>query len=593
MAYYYPEGYFGPICDAGVDDFTLSNLQRAAQEEEDDLVTVFDANITDDYTTPQGEPLLRLQRCKQRPDGTYYDCVYDWINPSDAWSDFDRCLDPYGVCYPWKDVSSKGLRLEEDFFVPDLDSESCSPFDTDINIRQQQYFTSIGNLIKFGKVEKSSPVTFPVTSAVEAVIGESSITAEFNGAGDLVIGGTGSGLVRLDFEWDDDPDTAGTALGTYTVAGRTFEQDSGDEEGFDSDYVEVSVGTYPATIFGGSGYDGFKLQENSRQICFFDSDGDDCNATVTIRDIIPLSTVSNVGYWSEVGNEYAVWVNPQVCTLPLQDQEVTYIVPIEETDTYTFEFGCDDNAQLFLNDESQPVLSIAGGIFAAGPLSTPYTYSRTLTGGTNLKMVVRCTNSAAGFVDSDDNPYGLAYSWERNPGGWFIKICRGGGCVRANSIDWVWAGPDTGGDWGDFMNTYAVYPSNHQTLLFTVYSGTYFLNIPYTADYVLEYGVDDDGTWTLDGTLILSSGYEPDSSTYTISNLTSGTHQLTVTVENNGPGSDNWEENPGGIAWTLKPLTGPQAGEIIASSLDLDTQGDGNLIWHTRLATGYKYYEIT
>ena len=34
-----------------------------------------------------------------------------------------------------------------------------------------------------------------------------------------------------------------------------------------------------------------------------------------------------------------------------------------------------------------------------------------------------------------------------------------------------------------------------------------------------------------------------------------------------------------------------QVGGIIASSLDLVGAGDGNLIWHTRMATGYEYYE--
>ena len=590
MAFYYPEGYFGPICDAGIDDFTLANLQRAAQVDDDDFVVVFDSGLGDDVITLQGEPVLTLQRCKQRPDGTFYDCVYEWINYQDAWDDFDRCLDPYGVCYPWKDVSTKGLRLEEDFFVPELDSETCSPFDSDINIREQSYFTSTGSLIRFGKIERSSPVTFPVTSKVESVVAESTIDAYFNGAGDLVVTGSGSGLVRLDFEYDDNPNTAGQALGTYTVAGRTFVQEVDDEEGSDSDYVEVSVGTYPATISGGSGYGGFTRKDNNKQLCFFDDDGDDCNATVTIRDIIALSTTSYSGYWSETGNKYAVWVNPEVCTLPQEEQEVTYIVPIPATDTYTFEFGADDNAQMFLNGEQTPAINAVGGIFAAGAYSTPYTHSRQLTGGTNLEIVVRCTNSDAGFVDGQGRPTGLAYSWERNPGGWFIKICRGGGCVRASNINWVPTGP---AGWGDFMDQYAVYPSNYDTLLYTVYSGTYFINVPYEADYVLEYGVDDDGTWTLDGTLIITSGYQPNSSTYTISNLTSGTHELVVTVENNGPGSTDWDSNPGGIAWTLKPLTGAQAGEVIASSLDLTTQADGNLIWHTRLATGYEYYEVT
>jgi len=594
MAYYYPEGYFGPICDAGIDDFTLSNLQRAAQEEVDDLVTVFDANITDDYTTPQGEPLLRFQKCKQRPDGTYYDCVYEWINPADAWDDFARCLDPYGVCYPWGDVSTKGLRLEEDFFVPDLDTESCSPFDSDINIREQQYFTGDGTLIRFGKIERSSPVTYPVTSGTESVVGESSITATFNGAGDLVIGGTGSGLVRLEFEWDDNPFTYGQALGTYTVAGRTFTQTVNVESGSDGDYVEVNVGTYPATIFGGSGYDGFRVDNNNKRICFYDLDGDDCNAKIEIKDVVSTTTVSNTdGYWSDLGNAYGVWVNAEECTLPLQEQEVTYIVPIAATDTYTFQFGCDDVAQLFLNDETQPVLDIQGGIFAGGALSTPYTYSRTLNGGTNLKMVVRCTNSDAGFQDGNGEPTGLAYSWQRNPGGWFIRICRGGECFGpGNDINWVHSPPWY--TWSELLNTYGVWPSNTSPLPDTVHTATWNVVIPVTGNYTLSVSQDDQSEYFLDGvSLGTRTGWAEGSvSSFTLSNLTSGIHTIGVAALNvvNSAGLNaDWASNPGGVAWKLTD----QSNTIISTSRDLQTSGDGNIIWTTRDAIGYEYYEIT
>jgi hypothetical protein len=36
-------------------------------------------------------------------------------------------------------------------------------------------------------------------------------------------------------------------------------------------------------------------------------------------------------------------------------------------------------------------------------------------------------------------------------------------------------------------------------------------------------------------------------------------------------------------------VTVAQTNAIIASSLDLNTVGDGNLFWHTRKATGYTY----
>ena len=85
MAYYYPEGYFGPICDDGVAALELQNLQRVSERVDDDLVVVRDDNLPSDYITILDEPVLKTRRCKQREDGTFYDCVDDWIN-------FPRCM---------------------------------------------------------------------------------------------------------------------------------------------------------------------------------------------------------------------------------------------------------------------------------------------------------------------------------------------------------------------------------------------------------------------------------------------------------------------------------------------------------------------
>ena len=51
--------------------------------------------------------------------------------------------------------------------------------------------------------------------------GSPAITASFQGT-DLVIGGSGTGSVKLDMRWSDNPSTAGTAFDTLTVAGATF-----------------------------------------------------------------------------------------------------------------------------------------------------------------------------------------------------------------------------------------------------------------------------------------------------------------------------------------------------------------------------------
>ncbi len=202
MAYYYPEGYFGPICDDGIGELELERLQRNATDEDDERVVVFDGGIGDDYITIDGEPVLKIRRCKVRPDGTYYDCEEDWLNYQDAWDDFDRCLEPYGICYPWKDSSVRNLRLEEDFFVPNLTSDSCSAFDSDINIRSTQFYRANGKLATYNRRERSKPATFPVTSTLESVVAPSTVTASWSGS-DLVVNGTGTGRVLLKFEWDD------------------------------------------------------------------------------------------------------------------------------------------------------------------------------------------------------------------------------------------------------------------------------------------------------------------------------------------------------------------------------------------------------
>ena len=571
MAFYYPEGYFGPICDDGIDDTTLAGLQRSANLEEDERVLVYDGLIDGDYNTILDEPVLKTRRCKQRPDGTYYDCIEDWLNYQDAWDDFDRCLDPNGLCYPWKETSQRNMRLEEDFFIPDLTAESCSPFDADINIRPTSFFSGDGKLVTYKRRERSKPPTFPVTSTLENVVAASTITASWSGA-DLVVSGTGAGLVRLDFEYDDNPNTYGQALSTFRIGDYTFVQVAGDEEGSDSTWIAVEAGqTYAGIISGGSGYGGYSVQGN--KLCFRDLDGDDCNASLTIAETQAQDTISNTGYWSDLGNSLAVWVNPQVCTLPLKEQSVTYTIPIEATDEYTFQVGCDDTMRIFLFDEQEPFMDVVGGIFRSGTYSTPQTAQRTLQGGTDLIMTVNCTNSAAGFVDSEGFPYGKAYSWDRNPGGWFVQICRGS-CGIGNNIPWVASGPWH--TWSDLMNQYSVWPSNTDALVgSSPHEATWNFTIPTTGIYTLKTGADNTAVFSLDGsTLLTQTGFITADETTTNLTLTSGNHTIGVSATNvlNSAGlNPEWPSNPAGVAWTL-------SSDSANSNMDVVFDQFGNLV---------------
>lgn len=584
MAFYYPEGPLGPVCDVIIDEVFL--VDTAIVDEGDGLVDTYPVIDWSSVEGVIGDDLsaIRTRRCRQRvlADGSieYYDCQDELQSPVGATPSYPLVA----PIYDWPIKSTTPFGLDDDFEGLTLGPEACSPHDPDINIFPTRFFNPDGSFIDKTLVERSTPVTFNVNSGVESF--SEYVTTSFSESGgnvSLNVGGSGSAVIGLKLEWDDNPNTAGVALGSVTISGISLVQTPGEERGTQNVTLGLTGGTsYPVTISGNSG--GYSVSANS--ICFYDNDGNDCNATLSISSsTLETPSANDAGYWSEEGNTYAVWVNPEVCTLPNQQQNVTYLIPIPATDTYTIVGGADDNFNVFLNDSSTPIIGGPGGIFAGGTYNTPYSAQTTLTAGT-LKMVVQCTNSDAGFQDGDGNPTGLAYSWGRNPGGWYVKICRGTGCTQPTDINWVKSGPSP--SWGSFLNTYAVYPSNTDTLGGTIHSATYNIIVPSAGDYVLEYSVDDNGTWGLDGTQLVSSGNNQGTSgTYTITNLSAGNHTIDVTVQNNS-GTD-WGSNPAGNGWTL---TSSSTGDIIATSLDLKSSGGGNLIWHTRMATGYKYVEI-
>ena len=123
-------------------------------------------------------------------------------------------------------------------------------------------------------------------------------------------------------------------------------------------------------------------------------------------------------------------MNPEVCTLPLQTQTITYYIEIPTTAEYAFRMVSDDRMAVTLNDTDIILNDQAGGIFRTGNLNTPYTATRNFTAGDTLKIVVNVYNSAASpnNIDAEGNPFGKAYLWTDNPGGYFIKICRGNKC---------------------------------------------------------------------------------------------------------------------------------------------------------------------
>ena len=128
------------------------------------------------------------------------------------------------------------------------------------------------------------------TISLKAV--NSDINAQFNNGTGLVVGGTGTGTVTLRFEWDDNPNTYGQALGTWSIGGVGFVQTDNEEGSVEKTLTNAQVGTYTTVIVGNTG--GYSRSSNNKELRFRDGGGSDTNATLKIE--------SGDAYFNSSGN---------------------------------------------------------------------------------------------------------------------------------------------------------------------------------------------------------------------------------------------------------------------------------------------------
>jgi|TARA_B100000900_G_scaffold16358_1_gene12911 hypothetical protein len=130
---------------------------------------------------------------------------------------------------------------------------------------------------------------------------------------------------------------------------------------------------------------------------------------------------------------------------------------------------------------------------------------------------------------------------------------------NSNNFNRALKAPSSGADgvWSQFMKDNAVWhePGNALVLNQT-YSTTYTIDITDAGDYTLEYAADNVGNISFDGTNVASNfgglAKNPPNST-TLSSVTAGTHTIVATISNSGTNT-NWNDNPAGIAWKIKPV---------------------------------------
>ena len=114
----------------------------------------------------------------------------------------------------------------------------------------------------------------------------SSCGAYFASDGNLVITGVGQCTVQLNYGWNDNPRYAGTALGTFCVAGGCFTQSGRSGGGNFTTHMVQAGQTYQKSTWGGQQ----NWTSHGTYICFRDGHGGDCNAWISI------GTITNYNY---------------------------------------------------------------------------------------------------------------------------------------------------------------------------------------------------------------------------------------------------------------------------------------------------------
>ena len=210
--------------------------------------------------------------------------------------DFDGYMYEGVQCYVYGKAAPEKIMRKIDPRVK-CDTRILSDNFKDIILRRMDCGTKIPTIIgndvewECGEcVDDNTWYVNPATLAWRITSGSSSsnVTASFDASGNLVVGGSGSATVTLGFNWNDNPGSYGTALGTYAITplGISFTQTAGVQNGsLPHQTGSVVAGqTYNCTITNGNAA-GFVITNNNQTICFKDADGSDCNATLSIVSI--------------------------------------------------------------------------------------------------------------------------------------------------------------------------------------------------------------------------------------------------------------------------------------------------------------------
>jgi|SaaInlV_120m_DNA_3_1039746.scaffolds.fasta_scaffold02859_9 hypothetical protein len=585
-SFYYPRGPFGPICDTILPDDDGDRVRRL--DDDDDDGDDGRGRIIDGGprpapvgVAPWPQPITRCKtRVLENGETEYYDCFTEFdFQYDDGGYNGDDCIkDVNGECFNWVQESTDEFGLDDDFFVPEICPISCLPYDPDINIRPVEFAVRKSNgQIVFKKkyaCEKSTPLTY----GVNAVIGQvsSSISAKFSDDGrSIEVTGSGTGTADLRLEWDDNPNDAGTAVGSITVGGATFTQSGG--EGSEENRINISgPSTIPLSFSGlNSANDVIDVTNSNTELHLLDGDGDDINAKFILRGASG-GGVSDVSLWNSEADKYAVWTNPAQCTLPCLTQEVTYRIFFNESNTYYFEFGADDTGDLYFNDEVTPFASAGTPSMLNDSFpnaGAPTRVAKNITAGIHL-LTAKVTNSpqaiqsaVVGYVSSNNTLVSSSGS--------IGTISLGAGTAIRNELDGF---SDTSGQFNGTLNEVGGFnvPSDSPTQQYLSFGTLELTGTPVstrTASITMDLSGATSVTFTIIAGSDFNGGERPNDVGDTMEiNFGNGWNTLAPSKQSAGVSFDEYDRTYGN--WYTFTVNIPSSMTVPNATIQLRSGGD-------------------
>jgi len=121
--------------------------------------------------------------------------------------------------------------------------------------------------------------------------------------------------------------------------------------------------------------------------------------------------------------------------------------------------------------------------------------------------------------------------------------------------------------WSSFMNTYAYSRVPQSGSLssqpdpYGVKTDSYVVNFPYTGAYQIEAAADNVGTVTINSTTFNAVNYSDTNVGVGSISLSKGNHTVTLTQQNTQSGTDNFADNPVGLAVSITYIGGTSPGK--------------------------------